>query len=42
MAALASAGIASTRRAETLSSVEFAALERALGPVGPCGEAPGA
>ncbi|WNG19830.1 16S rRNA (adenine(1518)-N(6)/adenine(1519)-N(6))-dimethyltransferase RsmA [Cystobacter fuscus] len=33
LAALATAGIDPTRRAETLSSVEFAALERALGPV---------
>ncbi len=33
LAALATAGIDPTRRAETLSSVEFAAIERALGPV---------
>ena len=31
--ALRTAGIDPTRRAETLSSVEFAAIERALGPV---------
>lgn len=33
LAALATAGIDPVRRAETLSSVEFAAIERALGPV---------
>ena len=33
LAALATAGIDPGRRAETLSSVEFAAIERALGPV---------
>jgi 16S rRNA (adenine1518-N6/adenine1519-N6)-dimethyltransferase len=33
VAALAAAGIDSTRRAETLSAVEFAAIERALGPL---------
>jgi 16S rRNA (adenine1518-N6/adenine1519-N6)-dimethyltransferase len=33
LAALATAGIDPSRRAETLSSVEFAAIERALGPV---------
>lgn len=32
-AALATAGVDPTRRAETLSSEEFAAIERALGPV---------
>jgi len=33
LAALATAGIDPGRRAETLSSKEFAAIERALGPV---------
>ena len=33
LAALSTAGIDGGRRAETLSAVEFAALERALGPV---------